>query len=46
LLIVAEMIRHQRTTELLLLGFLLVPITLLGAQLTSAFFASLADGKG
>ena len=46
LLLVAEMIRHQRTTELLLLGFLLVPITLLGAQLTSAFFASRADGKG
>jgi hypothetical protein len=46
LLLVAEMIRHQRTTELLLLGFLLVPITLLGAQLASAFFASRADGKG
>ena len=45
LLLVTEMIRHQRTTELLLLGFLLVPITLFGAQLTSAFFASRADGK-
>jgi nitric oxide reductase subunit B len=45
LLLVIEMIRHQRTTELLLLGFLLVPITLFGAQLTSAFFASRADGK-
>ena len=45
-LLVAEMIRHQKTTEQLLLGFLLVPIILLGAQLTFAFFASRADSKG
>ena len=45
-LLVAEMIRHQKTTEQLLLGFLLVPIILLGAQLAFAFFASRADGKG
>jgi nitric oxide reductase large subunit len=42
LLLVAEMIRHQRTTELLFLGFLLVPITLLETQLASAFFAARA----
>ena len=45
LLLVIEMIRHQRTTELLLLGFLLVPITLFGAQLTSVFLVSRGDGK-
>ncbi len=46
LLLIAEMIRHQKTTDELLLGILLVPITLFGAQLTSAFFASRTDGKG
>jgi hypothetical protein len=43
LLLVAEMIRHQRITELLFLGLLLVPITLLETQLASAFFASRAE---
>ena len=45
LLLIAEMIRHQKTTDELLLGILFVPITLFGAQLTSAFFASRTDGK-
>jgi len=36
----AEMFRHRRPGELLLLGGVLVPITLLGIQLLSAFVAS------
>ena len=39
LLLVVEMLRHERPTELLVLGGLLVPITLLGTQLLSAFLA-------
>jgi len=38
--LVAEMFRHQKPTELLLLGGVLAPITLLGTQLLSAFVAS------
>ena len=37
LLLVVEMLRHQRPMELLILSGLLVPIALLGSQLLSAF---------
>jgi len=37
LLLVVEIIRHQRPMELLILSGLLVPIALLGSQLLSAF---------
>jgi Transposase DDE domain len=37
--LVAEMCRHQKPAEWLLLGGLLAPLTLLGTQLVSAFFA-------
>jgi hypothetical protein len=40
LLLIVEMIRHQETTELLILGPLLLAITLLGTRFFSAFFAS------
>ena len=40
LLLLVEMIRHQRPTELLVLGGFLVPLVLLGSQLSSAFFAA------
>jgi len=40
LLLIVEMIRHQGTTELLVLGPLLLAITLLGTKFFSAFFAS------
>jgi hypothetical protein len=39
LLLVVEMIRHQRPMELLILSGFLVPIALLGSQLSSAFLA-------
>jgi hypothetical protein len=39
LLLVVEMIRHQRPMELLILSGFLVPIALLGSQLSSAYFA-------
>jgi hypothetical protein len=39
LLLVVEMIRHERPTELLILSGFLVPIVLLGMQLASALFA-------
>ena len=40
LLLLVEMIRHQRPTELLVLGGFLVPLVFLGSQLSSAFFAA------
>jgi hypothetical protein len=40
LLLIAEMMRHQRATEWLFLGSLLLPLTFFGTQLASAFFAS------
>ena len=39
MLLVVEMIRHQRPTELLILSGFLVPIGLLGSRLSSAFLA-------
>ena len=39
LLLVVEMIRHQRPIELLILSGFLVPIAVLGSQLSSAFLA-------
>ena len=39
LLLVVEMIRHENPTELLILSGFLVPVALLGSQLSSAFFA-------
>jgi hypothetical protein len=39
LLLMVEMIRHQRPMELLILSGFLVPIVLLGSQLSSAFLA-------
>ena len=39
LLLLVEMIRHERPMELLVLGGILVPIILVGTQLASAFFA-------
>ena len=39
LLLVVEMIRHRRPTELLILSGFLIPIALLGSQLLSAFLA-------
>ena len=39
LLLLVEMVRHQRPTELLVLAGLLAPIILVGTQLASAFFA-------
>ena len=39
LLLIVEMIRHQRAVELLVLGPLSLAITVLGAQFFSAFFA-------
>ena len=38
--LVAEMFRHRQPSELLLLGGVLAPITLLGSWLLSAFIAS------
>ena len=40
LLLVVEMVRHERPTELLVLSGFLVPIALIGSQLSSAFLAS------
>lgn len=40
LLLVVEMIRHQRPIELLILSGFFVPIGLLGSQLSSAFLAT------
>jgi hypothetical protein len=40
LLLVVEMIRHQKPTELLILTGFLVPVALLGSQLSSVFFAA------
>jgi hypothetical protein len=40
LLLIAEMMRHQRATEWLFLGSVLLPLTFFGIQLASAFFAS------
>ncbi len=42
-LLVVEMVLHQRPTELLFLGGILVPITPVGTQLLSAFFARRVD---
>ena len=39
LLLVIEILLHNRPAELLLLGSFLVPITLLGTQRLSAFFS-------
>src|SRR6516162_980772 len=39
LLLVVEMLRHQRPMELLILSGFLVPIALLGSRLSSAFLA-------
>jgi len=39
LLLVVEMLRHQRPMELLMLSGFLVPIALLGSQLSSTFLA-------
>ena len=38
LLLVVEMIRHENPTELLILSGFLIPVALLGSQLSSAFF--------
>jgi hypothetical protein len=40
LLLVVEMVRHERPTELLVLSGFLMPIALIGSQLSSAFLAS------
>jgi hypothetical protein len=40
LLLLVEVIRHERPMELLVLGGILVPIILVGTQLALAFFAS------
>jgi hypothetical protein len=40
LLLVVEMVRHERPTELLVLSGFLIPIALIGSQLSSAFLAS------
>jgi hypothetical protein len=40
LLLLVEMVRHERPMELLVLVGILVPIILVGTQLASAFFAS------
>jgi hypothetical protein len=39
LLLIAEMIRHQRATEWLFLASILLPLTFFGTQLASAFFS-------
>jgi hypothetical protein len=39
LLLVVEMFRHERPTELLILSGFLVPVGLLGSQLSSTFLA-------
>jgi hypothetical protein len=46
LLLMFEMIRHEKPMELLVLGGFLVPITLLGTQLLSAFLAPRVDAHG
>ena len=40
LLLLVEMIRHQRPMELIVLGGFLAPVAFLGSQLSSAFFAA------
>jgi hypothetical protein len=40
LLLLVEMVRHERPIEVLVLGGVLAPIILVGTQLASAFFAS------
>lgn len=45
LLLIAEMVRHQRAAERLFLGSLLLPLTFFGIQLASAFFSSRAGPR-
>ena len=45
LLLIAEMIRHQRATEWLFLGSVLLPLTVFGTRLASAFFVSRSGSR-